>query len=155
MDVWFRWARKQATCNWCNKKVERKEPEVVCKMWSKGDPNSRRLNFYRYYHPKCYLEQGMNYLRDHPFTDVNEGQKKGRPFLELNVEKHEHRVKLLKRKASLDQRKRNLKAANLADFALKEALLDTEIYKLVLEIKDFGGVPEKWKKELAEKGMTV
>lgn len=146
MDVWFTWARNEATCEWCPDKIKRKTPMVVTKLWNKGQADSRKWNIIHRYHPACYLAQGLDYLDKHPFTEVHEGEVKGRPAIQLSPEDRKKRLALLKKRAALDQRLKNLKKGYHpeADYIVREAAIYVEIAQVIQEIVTVGGIPKSW-----------
>ena len=141
MDIWFKWCQKPggATCNWCEKTIERATPMVVTRLWRKGDENSRRWNITKYYHPECYLAQGLDYLERNPFSSKVGGSKK----MELKPYARKYRLKLLRKKASLVQRKQRLKIP-YPDRVLYEARIDEQIAGLAAQIATVGGIPKSW-----------
>ena len=145
MDVWFTWARKEAECEWCPKKIVRKTPMVVTKLWRKGQADVRKWNIIHYYHPECYIAQGLDYLDKHPFTEVNAGKKKGRPEIVLSEEDKKARIALLKKKSNLEGRIRIIKEKGKKDAVLKEAELTVQLAEVMQEIEKVGGAPTVWK----------
>lgn len=143
MDVWFTWCRRPATCCYCKEQVETTTPMVVKKMWRKGDENSRRVNLIFYYHPLCHYVEGLDYLMMHPYTC---GEKRGpKQVMQLTPEDARSRYLLLRKKASLEQRKRELKA-HFPDRELHCAQIDLEIMSVWTEIAQVGGIPKSWLK---------
>jgi hypothetical protein len=147
MDVWFKWARKDADCEWCGKVIHRKTAMVVTKLWRKGDADKRKWNIIHYYHPECYIAQGLHYLADNPFTEVEPGKKKGRPEIQLCEEDKKTRIALLKKKSNLEGRIRAIKAKKKKDAIVKEAELTVQLAEVMQEIERVGGAPAVWKEE--------
>ena len=141
MDVWYSWCKRSAECNWCHKPIDTASPIVVKKLWRKGDPGSRRINLKFYYHPQCAMDEGMDYLATHPYTSGP--HKRGPKSSILSEDDKLQRLKLLRRKASLDQRKKKLKM-DYPDRLLKEAHIDEKIADLMIEIAQVGGIPHSW-----------
>jgi len=115
-------------------------PMVTVFFWNKGGPDHKGFNIKKYYHPKCWLEQGLDYLKMNPYIPYRR-----KPKLELTPEQSQQRYKLLRRKASIEQRRRRLDGNN-PDRWLSEALLDVQITDLMIEIAPLGGIPDKWLK---------
>ena len=141
MDVWFAWCKRPADCNWCHKPIEHCTPMVVKKLWRKGDEGSRKINLKFYFHPDCNTASGLDYLNLHPYTSGP--NKRGPKKSPLTDEQKHQRLLILRRKASLEQRKKKLKSG-FPDRVLREAHLDEKIADLMLEIAPLGGIPHSW-----------
>lgn len=143
MDVWFSWCHRKATCPWCNKPIEKATPMVVKKLWRKGDPDSRKFNLWFYYHPECYLAEGLDYLKMNPY--VARGEKRGpKPKLvELTTIQQKRRLWLLRKHGELLQRRKLLKTP-YPDRILFETRINNQLFDLMVEIAQIGGIPEKW-----------
>ncbi len=63
--------------------------------------------------------------------------------MELEPKQKRQRYILLRRKAALDQRIRNLKS-DYPDRILVEARIQMKIAELIIEITPLGGVPKRW-----------
>ena len=144
MDVWFTWCQRRAKCRWCEQPIEKGKPMVITKLWRKGDENSRKWNITNYYHPECYLAQGMDYLERNPYSPRG---NRGKPKLQLSEEDRRKRYLLLRKKAALEQRKRKLKTS-YPDNALMLARIDTRIVEICMDIALVGGVPKSWVEQL-------
>ena len=143
-NVCMAWAKRQATCHYCNQPIEVATPEVVVFYWNKGQ-EGRRFNVKQYYHPQHWVEQGLDYLKMNPY----EAASKGREPMALTTEQRTRRRSLLTKKASLEQRKQRLKAP-YPERLLYEAKIDQEIASLMLQMQEVGGVPESWIDRLME-----
>lgn len=113
---------------------------VTVFFWNKGNQDGRRgFNTKKYFHPDCWVEQGMDYLKRNPFVSSHKGPK----FLPITEEQRKQRVRILKRKSSLDQRIREL---DLEDkhYGIKTARIQTRVAELIVEIAPLGGVPLSW-----------
>lgn len=144
MDVWFTHCQRRAKCRWCEKPIEKSKPMVITRLWRKGDENSRKWNITNYYHPECYLAQGLDYLERNPYSPRG---NRGRPKLHLSEEDKRKRYLLLRKKAALDQRKRKLKTS-YPDSALMVARIDAQIVEICMDIALVGGVPKSWVEQL-------
>ena len=107
-------------------------------FWNKGTEEHKGFNVKVYYHPDCWVAQGLDYLRMNPYVPYIRDRT-----LELSIGEKVERTKILKRKASIDQRRRRLNG-NYPDRALLEARLDTQVAELMMEIAPLGGIPKKW-----------
>jgi hypothetical protein len=123
---------------------------VVKNLWRKGDANSRKINLKFYYHPDCNTAAGLDYLNQHPYTSGS--HKRGPKRTVLTPEQQHQRYLLLRRKASLEQRKRKLKA-EFPDRLLKEANIDEKIADLMIEIAGVGGIPNSWISKMQTRSM--
>lgn len=141
-NVTMRWSRKSAICRWCDKPVEVSTPMVVVFFWNKGGEGRRSFNVKHYYHPQCWVEQGLDYLRMNPYIPHKRGPKP-----KLGAEDRRKRFLLVRRKNALEQRKRKLKA-EYPDRVLLEAKIDEQIMDIVLEVIKLGGVPKTWVEKL-------
>lgn len=112
-------------------------------FWNKGSEDKRKWNVKIYYHPQCWIDQGLDYLKMNPYVPRTRWSGTTRSKNPLTEEERKLRYKLLRRKASIDQRLRNLKA-DYPDRVLVEAKLNMDIANLMLEIAKVGGIPRKW-----------
>jgi len=136
-NVCINWCKRKATCKWCEQLIEAGGPMVTVFFWNKG-ADGHRWNVKLYYHPQCWVKQGLDYLKMNPYVPYVRKRK-----LELSKEDSKYRYILLRRKAALDQRKRNLKT-EFPDRVLMEARIDAKIAGIMIEIVKVGGVPKKW-----------
>lgn len=130
--------QRKAQCEWCPEMVEAGAPLVTVFFWNKGTEDHKGFNVKRYYHPDCWVAQGLDYLKRNPYVPYVRKKK-----LELSPEQSKQRYSILRRKAAIDQRKRNLNV-DLPDRELENAKLNTKIAELMLEIAPIGGIPKKW-----------
>lgn len=137
-NVCMSWCRRRALCKWCGKHIEAGTEMVSVFYWNKGDKETRWWNTKQYFHPQCWIEQGLDYLKMNPYVAYRRG-----PKVKLTKKRHARRLILLNRKAALDQRKRNLKS-EYPDRALIEARMDRQIVEIMLEMTKVGGIPPKW-----------
>ena len=140
--VMMRWCRKSAHCRWCEKDVEVGTPLVAVVFWNKGNENSRRWNVYLYYHPQCWVEQGLDYLNRNPFVPHVRGRK-----ATLSEEDRRKRFLLVRRFHALGQRKNNIKA-EFPDHLLREERLTKQMPDIILDVTNLGGVPKSWVEKL-------
>lgn len=141
-NVCMTWCHRTAKCRWCEKPIEAGTPIVRVFFWHKGNPKERTLNFTSYFHPKCWIEQGLDYLKRNPYTPYKRGRK-----AEISDDQRRQRYLLLRRKAALEQRKRKLKS-DFPDRVLVEARIDAQISQIMVEIAKVGGVPKSWIRDL-------
>jgi len=113
---------------------------VIKKLWRKGDETSRRINLLFYYHPECYMVEGLEYLQMNPYTP---GLHKRGPKTTLTPDQQRQRKLILMRRASLIQRKKKLKV-KYPDRLLFEAKIDQQLIDLMVEIAPLGGIPISW-----------
>ena len=137
-NVSMSWCLRQANCHYCETLVEAGTPLVTVFFWNKGTEEHKGFNSKFYYHPTCWVNQGLEYLRNNPYVPYKRTRT-----LPITQEQRVQRNILLRRKCSLDQRKRNLKM-DFPDRVLVEARIDTQIVELMLEIAPIGGIPKRW-----------
>lgn len=133
------WCQHRARCEWCPKYIEAGQPLVTVFFWNKGTEGKRGFNVKQYYHPLCWVGQGLHYLERNPYVSVHKGAR----GLVLTPEQRMQRNRLLRRKGALEQRRRNLKTG-LPDSLLMEARIDRQVAELMIEIAPIGGIPQKW-----------
>lgn len=141
-NVYMNWCQRKATCKWCEKTVEAGTPMVNVFFWNKGREGAPKWNVKWYYHPQCWVEQGLDYLKMNPYVSKNirEGITK---LSQLSEKEQKHRITLMRRKAALDQRRKNIKAG-YPDRILVEARLDKQVAEIMVKIAEVGGIPPKW-----------
>lgn len=142
-NVTMKWCQTHTKCDWCPKHIESGEPMVFVFFWNKGNQEGKRgFNVKKYYHPDCWVEQGLDYLKRNPYISSH----KGRKAIPLTDEERLKRKRLLNRKSSLDQRLRELDPEH-KHYGIKRARIQTRIAELIVEIAPVGGVPSKWLEE--------
>jgi len=141
-NVTMRWCRKQAKCRWCEQPIEIGTPLVAVVFWNKGNPESRKWNSYQYFHPQCWVDQGLDYLNRNPFVPHKRGRK-----ITLSDEDRRKRFLLVRRFHALEQRKKKIKAG-YPDNVLIEARLDRQMVEIMLDMAILGGIPKSWVEKL-------
>lgn len=136
-NVCMKWCERQAGCKWCDKPIEAGTEIVTVFYWNKG-ADGRKWNTTQYFHPNCWIEQGLDYLRMNPYIPHVR-----KPRMSLTEEERKRRCMLLRRKSAIDQRKKKLKPDN-PNRMLIEARIDGKIAELMIEILPIGGIPKKW-----------
>ena len=132
-NVSIAWCHRTAQCKWCENQIEASTPMVSVFFWNKGNEANRGWNSKYYYHPNCWVAQGLDYLERNPYVPGP-----GRKRVEMEPEKKAIRLKILRRKASLEQRRRN------TEDPLMLAHIETQIAGLFEEIIEVGGIPKSW-----------
>ncbi len=136
-NVTMTWCQRVAKCEWCPGSIEAGVPLVTVFFWNKGSPEHKGFNVKKYYHPNCWVEQGLDYLKKNPYVPYLRKKK-----LELTLEESKQRYVILKRKSAIDQRKRKLE--DMPGSAIALVILDQKITELMLEIAPIGGIPKRW-----------
>ena len=129
--------QRKAQCQHCPDIVEVGQPMVTVFYWNRGAPDHKGFNVKRYYHPQCWIEQGLEYLKKNPYVPYQRKKK-----LKLTPEQSKQRYSILRRKAAIDQRKRNLDGKPNKEIVV--AALNCKIAELMVEIAPLGGIPKKW-----------
>ena len=138
-NVSMSWCQRKAQCGYCPDFIESGTPLVSVFYWNKGTPDHKGFNSKFYYHPDCWVKQGLDYLGKNPYVPVYKGAKP----LPLTPEERARRNILLRRKCSLEQRRRTI-PVDSPKRQLLEARLDIKVVELMLEIAPLGGIPKKW-----------
>ena len=125
-------------CRGCSQDISAGTPVVTVFFWMKGDERERRWNIKNYYHPQCWGENGLDYLKLNPYVPYVRKQR-----LELGDDKRKQRYCILRKKAMLEQRKQKLNPSN-EGYTLAKVRLEEKISKLFSEIALVGGIPRKW-----------
>lgn len=110
-------------------------------FWNKGT-DGRRWNTKHYYHPNCWVAQGLDYLKLNPYVSTG---KRGQPKLQLTEEDRRTRYLLLRRKATLDIRLRDARLHGLTE---RVADLTAKSFDLLLQIAKVGGIPKRWAEDI-------
>ena len=127
----------RAQCGWCPDHIEAGKPLVTVFFWNRGGPDHKGFNVKKYYHPNCWVEQGLDYLKMNPYIPYIRKKK-----LELTPAQAKKRYNILHKKSAIDQRIRNLKEG--PDKAITEARLNMKIAELMVKIAPIGGIPKRW-----------
>ena len=139
MDIWMTWAKRKTKCRYFEQPIITATPMVTGRLYRKAAGKSISLRFY--WHPQCWQEQGMNYLKLHPYTAIGRGRKK----LALEPTANRERYLLLRRHAALTQRIWRVKESKgFPDNVLRIIRLETKQKELAAQIELVGGVPKKW-----------
>ena len=146
MDIWVSWAKRKATCHYCSKPILARTPIIKGKMWKKM-ATATKWSIMFYWHPECWLNQAYAYLEQHPFIP-----KRGRAKLVLDKDAKTKRLKLLRERARLIYRLKDIMLyGNNSD--IEERIL-SRLLELVVEIEPLGGVPKSWDKLPIKEELT-
>ena len=137
-NVYMKWCHRTAICKWCENPIEPGSPIVSVFFWNKGSEDHKGFNTKLYFHPDCWVAQGLDYLKLNPYAPYTRHKEST-----LTPEQKKLRHTIMTRKASIEQRRRNLKPTS-KNRLLIEARLDIQIAQLMVEIAPIGGIPKKW-----------
>lgn len=143
-NVYFQWCKKQAECPECHQIIETATPCIIVFYWNKGNEEKRSFNVKKFYHPQCWITQGLDYLMMNPYTS---GSRRG-PKVELSPEDRRKRQLLLRKYATYKSRKNKLAGDPLR--ILSEIRLDNQMASIILEISQVGGIPKRWITQMIE-----
>ena len=141
-NVTMRWCVKKSTCKWCDKYIDNGTPMVSVVFWNKGNIESRKWNSYSKYHPQCWIDQGLDYLRRNPYVPQHREKKPT-----LSEEDGRKRFLLIRKFNWLVQVKRNCNH-NFPDSVLTNINLTQQMIDIMLEVAVIGGVPKGWAEKL-------
>ena len=144
-NVTMTWCRKKSNCKWCEQPIEQATPVVTVFFWNKGNDNNRRWNVKQFYHPECWIKQGLDYLSRNPFVSKQKGRS-GRKTT-MCEEDRRKRFLLVRRFHALYQRRNNIDM-NYPDNLITEANLTQQMVDLIVEATTLGGVPKGWVEKL-------
>ena len=130
-NVWMVWCHRTAKCKYCEEDIELATPMVVARFWNKGDENRRSWNISNYYHPLCWVDNGLDYLRMNPYSP--NGKKRG-PKVTLSDEDRRERFLLIRRYHGYKQR--------ISD--KNRERLEVVMEDIMLQLLPLGGVPKGW-----------
>jgi len=114
---------------------------VTVFFWNKGNENSRRWNTKRFYHPQCWVAQGLDYLERNPYVPQHRVKKPT-----LCEEDRKKRYLLVRRFHKALQMRKNCN--NYPDNILTEIRLTQQMVEIMLEVVTLGGVPKGWAEKL-------
>ena len=137
-NVIMRWCIKPATCKWCEKGIDNRQAMVVVMFWNKGNAQHRGWNVQQYYHPDCWVKQGLDYLDRNPYSAPGRGRK-----AKLSPTDTRQRYLLVRRFHALEQRRRHL-TTTYPDRLLIEQHIEEQILGIVMDMSKVGGVPPTW-----------
>jgi len=103
-----------------------------------GQTKKSDRTYRMYFHPQCWVDNGMAYLNNNPYTPGIRGRKK----LPMSSEDARKRYLLIRRYNRFKQRKNGLK--KFPDDILESIRLESEMDKIAEEMRDIGGTPAKW-----------
>jgi hypothetical protein len=115
---------------------------VKAKWWRKKLGSEVRWSYRMYWHPQCWLNEALQYLKQHPYVP----KSTGRPKLQLSDEALQARAKLLRHHARLVYQ---LKEA--AGNGTKTERIQNKLLELCVKIEPLGGIPKSW---LGERGSA-
>ena len=136
-NVTISWCEHNAKCGWCPERIGTGTAMVSVFYWNKGTTEHKGFNTITYFHPQCWVEQGLDYLKRNPYVPYVRKRSK------LEPEQRKMRSILLRRKCSIEQRRRKIKPDD-TDKVLKEIRLDRQVTDLMMEIAQVGGIPKTW-----------
>jgi len=114
---------------------------VIAKYWNKGNEERRGWNILKFYHPQCWVESGLNYLRMNPYQP--RGAKRG-PKPKLPPAESRERHLLIRRWHKIGQMRKELDM-NYPDRVLRELVLDERAAEIEARLEKLGGVPSGWR----------
>lgn len=136
-NVKMAWASKVTKCEYCDQNILTATPVIIVAFWNRNAAG-KKWSTKNYYHPICWIQHGLDYLRMNPYTAP-------KVVVSLTDEQKVKRYSILRKHASLMQRKRNLSTTN-PNYELMLARIEASIAELIISILEVGGVPEKWAK---------
>ena len=149
-NVTMRWCVRKATCKYCEQPIEQATPMVTVFFWNKGNGENRKWNSTYYYHPECWVKQGLDYLGRNPFVPITGRGRKANTTgggLTLSQEDATRRARLINKFHSLNQRKNNVKGS-FPEKVLVEHRLNRQMQEVMLDVALLGGVPQSWVEKL-------
>ena len=131
-QVSMQWTHKVTECKFCEKDIETATPVVSVFFKHKDKSWNARYG----YHPACWIQNGLDYLKANPYITVPEK-------IELSDNDKIIRDKLIRKHASLKQRLVKLDKSSPKYYILV-AKIEAQIAQLIVDILPLGGVPKKW-----------
>lgn len=141
-NVTMRWCVKKSTCKWCDQPIDNGTPVVTVFFWNKGNEESRKWNSKFSYHPQCWVDQGLDYLRSNPYQQQVRIRKPNLP-----KEDRRKRFLLVRRFNALVQKRANCNHS-FPDHILTDIDLTQRMIDIMLEVATIGGVPKGWAEKL-------
>jgi len=138
VNVVMRWCSRRAKCRWCPDHIEKGQPMVSVVFWNKGDETKRTWNSYFKYHPQCFVDQGLDYLKRNPYSAPKRGRRS-----KLSETDRRRRFLLVRKFHALEQRKHKI-VASYPDRVLVENRLEKQMIDIMLDVSKLGGVPKSW-----------
>jgi len=138
MRVWMTWCKRRATCKYCGEYIEVGTP-MVKGVIDKSQNPKMMITYKTYFHPQCWVENGLAYLERNPYTPAARGRKRSN----LSFVDNQKRRKILARFASYQQSLRKIVGDSPRDKAAK-VRINNKVNGLVDEITKLGGVPVSW-----------
>ena len=140
-NVTMRWCVKKSICKWCEQPIDNGTPMVSVVFWNRGNPESRKWNSYSKYHPRCWVDQGLDYLSRNPYVpQIREHKPK------LCEEDRRKRFLLVRKFHKAGQQRKN--CGSFPDNLLVESGLTQQMVDIMLEVATLGGVPKSWAERL-------
>ncbi len=151
MDIYLTICRKTVpTCSYCNETIGLSEPMVCGKLWQKyteegGEPRRWVKNFR--WHGKrmkdsqcCWLSQALENLSQHPTAET-----RGRKRLDLSLDQHAERLKVLRQRARTVAKLKELMLAPLDQRDVDEVIrIGSKVEAMKEKMVLLGGVPRSW-----------
>ena len=132
MDIWMAWNKREAKCYYCEKEIKVATPVVI------GQTKRKNRTYRTYFHPQCWIDNGMAYLNNNPYTPGVRGRKR----LSLTPKDARSRFLLIRRYNTLKSRKAKLTI--FPDSILESMNLERRMAKIVKDMEKLGGIPPKW-----------
>ena len=140
-NVTMRWCNKKSTCKWCEQDIDNGTPVVTVFFWNRGEDGNRTWNVKFFFHPQCWLDQGLDNLRRNPYVPQVRVKKPT-----LCEEDRRKRYLLVRQFHKAEQVRKN--SGKYPDFLLVEARLTQRMVDIMLEVATIGGVPKSWAERL-------
>ncbi|KKN53777.1 hypothetical protein LCGC14_0598700 [marine sediment metagenome] len=115
---------------------------VAVIFWNRGNADSRKWNSYYKYHPQCWIDQGLDYLKRNPYVP----QRRVRKQILCEEDKRK-RFLLVRKFHKIIQMRKNCNHS-YPDHVLTDIRLTQQMLDIILEIATLGGVPKLWTERL-------
>ena len=138
MNVWITRVKRRAKCKYeaCEKSILVDEFMVVCSYFMNA--KGKRWLMKMYFHPQCWITRAIEELKTRVTVET-----RGRKRAVLSDKKRSMRVKILMRRASVNQRI-GMEMSKSSVNTEKVGRLVDKLDALAIEIKPYGGVPKSW-----------
>jgi hypothetical protein len=124
-------------CSYCN------GPIMMGERIFRGNWFHNKKMFHIYWHFKCYWDQAVEYLDDHPFVSNHKGGK-GRRELQLNSDEKRKRRTLIVYGSQIRAEMKKTVKFQIPGWREKLASLNTKYNGYATRLEKVGGVPRSW-----------
>lgn len=139
--AWMTVCRRQSRCRWCKDTLSKGDPVVAENLRLE----SRNWTTRYYWHPQCWIDQGLHAIRHKLRGEVTTPSTRGRKAIDISQDQRVERNKILRRHAALVCRIKSEMSKGSGTLSVDRMIhFGGMLNEMKEEISKLGGVPKSW-----------